>query len=102
MTLFPQPVIKFTAQSGAYTASPGDYVLGTAAAAWVLTLPPVATGGVVSVRKVDSAAFAITIKTADGSTIDGIAGTTGIATAAAQHAGYTVASDGSNWWVVGT
>ena len=102
MTLFPQPVIKFTAPSGAYTANPGDYVLGTAAAAWVLTLPPVATGGIVSVRKVDSAAFAITTKTADGSTIDGVAGTTGVATAASQHAGFTFASDGSNWWIVGT
>ena len=102
MTLFPQPIINFVAKSGAYTANPGDYVLGTAAAAWVLTLPPVAGGGVVSVRKVDAAAFAITIKTADGSTIDGVAGTTGIATATSQHSGFTVASDGSNWWVVGT
>ena len=102
MTLFPQPIINFVAKSGAYTANAGDYVLGTAASAWTLTLPPVATGGVVSVRKVDSAAFAITIKTADGSTIDGVAGTTGIATSTSQHSGYTVASDGSNWWVVGS
>jgi hypothetical protein len=102
MTLFPQPIINFVAKSSAYTASPGDYVLGTAAAAWVLTLPPVATGGVVSVRKVDSASFAITTKTADGSTIDGVTGTTGLATSTSQHSGYTFASDGSNWWVIGT
>lgn len=102
MTLFPQPVINFVAKSGAYTANPGDYVLGTAGSAWTLTLPAVATGGVVSVRKVDSAANAITLKTADGSTIDGVAGTTGVATGTTQHSGLTVASDGSNWWVIGS
>lgn len=102
MTVFPQPVYKFVPESGAYTASPGDYVLATAAAAWNLTLPPVAQGGVVSVRKVDSAAFAVTLKTTDGSTIDGVAGATGVATGTTQHSGLTVASDGTNWWVIGT
>lgn len=102
MTQFPQPVMTFVAKSGAYTASPGDNVLATAAAAWVLTLPPVATGGCVSVRKVDAAAFAVTLKTTDGSTIDGVAGTTGVATGTAQHSGLEVTSDGSNWWITGT
>jgi hypothetical protein len=102
MTLFPQPIYNFTAKSAAYTASNGDYVLGTAAAAWVLTLPPVSNGAFVGVRKVDSAAFAITVKTADGSTIDGVTGTTGLATATSQHSGWEFASDGTNWFVVGT
>ena len=102
MTMFPQPVYKFTAQSAAYTASPGDYVLGTAASAWVLTLPPVGTGGIVGVRKVDTAAYAITVKSADGSTINGVAGATGVATGTTQGSGLVFASDGSNWWQVGS
>ena len=102
MTQFPQQIINFVAKSAAYAANPGDYVLGTAAAAWALTLPPVGTGGTVGVRKVDSAAFAITVKTADGSTIDGVAGATGVATGTTQHSGLEVTSDGTNWWISGT
>lgn len=102
MTVFPQPIYSFVAKSGAYTASNGDCVLATAAAAWTLTLPPVSEGATVSVRKVDSAAFAVTVKTADGSTIDGVAGTTGVATATTQHSGFTFASDGANWFIVGS
>ena len=101
MTLFPQPIYNFVAKSGAYTANPGDFVNATAAAAWVLTLPPVATGGIVGVRKVDAAAFAVTVKTADGSTVNGVAGTTGVATGTTQGSGLVFASDGSNWWQVG-
>lgn len=102
MTVFPQPNFNFVAKSAAYTASNGDCVLATAAAAWVLTLPPVSQGAWVSVRKVDSAAFAVTTKTADGSTIDGVTGTTGVATSTSQHSGFTFASDGTNWFIVGS
>ena len=102
MALFPEPVYKFTAQSGAYTASSGDFVNATAAAAWTLTLPPVASGGIVGVRKVDSAAFAVTVTSADGSTINGVAGATGVATGTTQGSGLVFASDGSNWWQVGS
>ena len=100
MTLFPQPIFNFRAISAAATANPGDYINATVGSAYVVTLPPVATGGVVSVRKVDAAAFAATLKTADGSTINGVAGTTGVATGTTQGSGIVVASDGSNWWQV--
>jgi hypothetical protein len=43
----------------------------------------------------------VTVKTADGSTIDGVAGATGIAYTTI-HSGGTFASDGANWWVVGS
>jgi hypothetical protein len=103
MTQFPQQILYFTAQSGAYTASPGDNVLATAAAAWVLTLPAnPARGACVSVRKVDAAAFAVTLKTTDGATIDGVAGATGVATGTSIHSGLEVTSDGTNWWITGT
>lgn len=104
MAVFPQPAIRFTTISAAYQANPNEYVNATVASAYVVTLPPVADnpGCVVQVRKVDSASAAFTLKTADGSTIDGVAGTTGVASAATQHAGFTVANDGSNWWVIGS
>lgn len=102
MPVFPEPVYTFTAQSGAYTANSGDFVNATAAAAWTLTLPPVGTRGVVGVRKVDTAAFAVTVKTADGSTINGVAGATGVATGTTQGSGFVFASDGANWWQIGS
>lgn len=102
MTQFPQETFGFTAISANYTANPGDQLNVTAAALVTVTLPPVGTRGPVGVRKVDTAAFGVKLVTADGSTIDGVAGATGITTAATQHAGFTVASDGSNWYVVGS
>lgn len=101
MTVFPQPVYKFVSINGAYTAQSGDCIVATVAAAYSVTLPPVGQGGVVSIRKVDTAAFAATLVTSDGSTIDGVAGATGVATGTTQHSGLTVASDGSNWHVIG-
>jgi hypothetical protein len=101
MTVFPQPAYKFTAVSAAYQAAPGDYAnVTTGAAVITVTLPSVSQGGVVQVRKVDSGSGSVKLVTADGSTIDGVAGATGIS-AAALHAGFTVACDGVSWWVVG-
>lgn len=95
----------FVSKSAAYTANPGEVVLVTTGTAGVtITLPLVATGGPVTVRKVDSAAGSITVKSNEGAavTIDGISGATGVATSTSQHSGFTLASDGANWWIVGT
>lgn len=104
MTMFPQPSYNMVAKTAAYTAEPGDVVLvTTGASAIVVTLPGVATLGPVTVRKVDAAgAGTVTVKTADGSDIDGVAGTTGRAVGAASTvSGATFASDGSNWFTIG-
>lgn len=94
---------NFTPQVGAaYTASPGDVVLHTPTAASVVTLPPVAQGG--PVRVVNLAAFTVTVKSADGSTVQGVVGTTGYVVptggvgAASTRASFS--SDGTNWWVL--
>lgn len=101
MPMFPQPIYRYTAQSANYTALNGDVVLvTTGASAITVTLPTAAPDAVVIVRKVDSGTGAVTVKTADGSTIDGIAGSTGIATAAAAHVGFTLGCDGVAWHVV--
>lgn len=42
----------------------------------------------------------VTVVTADGTTIDGVGGTTGVAVTAA-HTGYTFVSKGGEWYVVG-
>jgi hypothetical protein len=93
---------NFTAQTVAYTAKSGDFVIANTVTtgAFTVTLPPVAQGGPVGVRNV-SGTSAVTVKTADGSTIDGVVGTTGIGYTTI-HSGATFASDGSNWYVVGS
>ncbi len=70
----------------------------------------------VTVRKVDGGAGTVNLVTSDGSTVDGVTGTTGITTPATQHAGFTVEPHVSfvlsgsppvvvyvpSWWVTGT
>ena len=89
------------AKSASYTAAPGDIALVTTGSSTItVTLPPVATGGVVTVRKVDSGGTG-TAKTvtADGSQIDGGSGSTGVTyTTASTISGATFVSDGTNWW----
>ena len=83
------------------TAANGDILLTTTGStAIVHTLPPVAQGGPVTLRKVDSGGTGtVTAKTSDGSQVDGIAGTTGrVVAAASAVGGATLVSDGSNWW----
>lgn len=94
---------NFTPQVGAtYTAAPGDVVLHTPTANSVVTLPPVAQGG--PVRIVNLAAFTITVKSADGATVQGVVGTTGYVVpnggvgAASTRASFS--SDGTSWWVI--
>lgn len=84
-------------------ANNGDILITTTGSTAVVhTLPPVAQGGPVTLRKVDSAGTGtITAKTTDGSQVDGIAGTTGrVVAAASAVGGATLVSDGTNWWTV--
>jgi len=87
----------------AITAKSGDVVLASTDATHTITvtLPPVAQGGPVTVRKMDSNAVAVKVVTSDGSTINGVAGATGVSTTA-QFVGWTFVSDGANWWQVGS
>lgn len=84
-----------------YNAVNGDIVQYTPTAASVVNLPPVAQGGPVTV--VNLAAFTITVKTTDGSTIQGVAGSTGyVIPAGGTGAAATVAtfvSDESGVWL---
>lgn len=101
----PQPTYSFTAVTGAYAANPADVVLVTtgATAGLKVTLPTL-TGcfSPVIVRKVDAGTGTVNVVTADGTTIDGVAGTTGISTAGTAHTGFTFAPNvtSGNWNVV--
>lgn len=101
MGMNPQTTYGFTAVTGAYTAAPADVALVTTGTATVtVTLPKVSTCySPVVVRKVDSATGTAAVVTADGSTIDGVTGTTGVSTST-QHAGWTFAPNGANWNIV--
>lgn len=93
----------FAAQSGTFTAVNGSInTITTGASAVTANLPPVAQGGPVSIRKIDSGGTgAVTAKTTDGAQIDGIAGTTGrVVAAGSAVGGATLVSDGTNWWTV--
>lgn len=61
-----------------------------------VTLPSAATGKIVIVKKVDSAAGTITIQRADSATIDGA--TTKVLYH--QYEAMNLASDGTNWYIV--
>lgn len=79
-----------------YTAVAGDIVLASASGgAWALTLPAVASGAWVTVKKTDSSANAITVTPASG-TIDGAA-TYVIDT---QYVSRDFVSNGTDWLVV--
>lgn len=102
MTTHPEQVLAVIQTAVNYTCQNGDVVIGTAGAGGItVTLPPVQGRGNIIVRQADSGAGHVTIKTADGSTIDGVAGTTGIATEK-QHAGYRLTSNGVAWFVIGS
>jgi hypothetical protein len=89
-----------TSGNASYTANAGDIVLVDTNAtphAFVVDLPPVAQAASVIV-KCTAYDDALTIKTTDGSTIDGIAGATGVTLAAQYDAAWFV-SDGAAWHV---
>lgn len=91
------------AKSAAYTANNGDIVLVTtgSTAGLTITLPPVAQGGPVVVRKVDAAGTGtVKVVTSDSSQINGGSGATGITGSASALGGWTFVSDGTNWWTI--
>lgn len=98
--LFPAPIRSFPQQSANYTAAPGDFVMvTTGSSAITVTLPASpGLGTYVTVKKIDSGTGAVTVKTSDGSTVDGVAGGTGRAQAATQYLAWTLWNDGTNWW----
>lgn len=97
----PVGILNVRAVSAAANANPGDCLLvTTGSSSIVITLPPVEFGGPVLVKKIDSGTGAVTVKTADGSTIDGVAGATGRVQAATQYAVWRLESDHASQWVV--
>lgn len=101
MPMNPQTTYSFVAVTGAHTATPGEVSLvTTGAVAVAVTLPPIASCfSPVVVRKVDAGTGALSVVTNDLSTIDGVAGATGV-TSAVQHAGWTFAPNGGAWQIV--
>jgi hypothetical protein len=100
MSVFPQPVRSFRAVSANTTALPGEVLsVTTGASAITVTLPPVAEGGPVTVKKIDSGTGAITVVTADGATVDGVVGTTGRTQAATEYLSWTLESDYKSAWI---
>ena len=90
---------NFTAVNG------GVHIVTTGAGTITATLPPIAQGGPVTIRKVDSGgAGTVLVKTNEGATtnIDTIAGNTGRTVGAASTvSGATLVSDGvTNWYTV--
>lgn len=84
----------------AYTAASGDVVIcDPSGGAFVVTLPPVSHGGPVKVVNIGGT-NAVTFKTADSSKINGVAGSTGVASGTTVGSVLTVASDGTNWYTV--
>jgi len=84
------------AKTGNYTAADGDVVICDATGgAFTITLPAVAAGAYVTVKKKDSSANAITVSPASG-TIDGAASQL-IST---QYTSLDFISDATNWWLV--
>ena len=82
------------------TATPGDFLIVTTGTnAITVNLPTLPSNGcIVTVKKIDAGTGAITVKTTDGSTLDGVAGATGRAQAATQFLAWTLWYDGANWW----
>ncbi len=84
------------AKSATYSALAADIVLCTAGAGgFTVTLPAAVLDEQVIVKKVDSGAGSITITPASG-TIDGQA----TLVIAMQYEGFTMVSDGTNWFVI--
>lgn len=101
MAEFPQPVYTFVTKTAAYTAVNGDNVLAdtTTTGAFTLTLPASpGFGATASVRNI-TGTNAVTVKSSDGSKVNGVTGTTGIGYTTV-HTGASFAFDGTNWWIV--
>jgi hypothetical protein len=90
-------LITLVTTTVAITAVPGTFIVDSPAGAHVITLPAVNAGGPVTVKNL-TGAHTVTVKTADGSTIDTVTGTTGYALPHAFDTA-TFISDGANWHV---
>jgi len=76
---------------------PGWSVITGNIAGVKITLPPVATSPPVAIEPLDAGNGTVTVVTNDGSTIDGIAGATGIPVTGQQQILY---NDGVNWFTL--
>lgn len=87
-------------KTAAYTAAAGDVVIcDPSGGAFVVTLPAVAQGGPVTVVNIGGT-NAVTLKTADSSKINNVAGTTGVASGTSVGSSLMAISDGTNWYTV--
>jgi hypothetical protein len=85
---------NITAQASTYTASSDDFVLANAnSAAFAVTSPTAVSNALVTIKKVDASANAVTFMPASG-TVDG--GTSVILTN--QYDVFSFICDGTNWW----
>jgi len=95
--------LQTTTQSGAYAVAVTDDVVfvNSSGGAFDVTLPNanVITGRRVQVKRINTSANIVTVKSAGG-TIDNVAAATGIVLAGGTLNAITVVSDGTNWWIV--
>lgn len=87
---------QVVAKTTTYTAVNHDLVLASASGgAFTVTLPAVAAGAFVTVKKTDSSANVVTVSPASG-TIDGASSVA----LSVQYESYDFVSDGTNWFIV--
>ena len=91
-------LITLVTTTTAITAVPGTFIVDTPVSAHTITLPPVGAGGPVTVKNMTTVPHTVTVKTADSSTIDGVAGSTGYALLV-EYDTATFISDGVAWHV---
>lgn len=90
-------VVTATAATTIADAAAQTLVLADATAAtFAVTLPAVAVGQLVTVKKIDGSVNAVTVATPGTETIDGAAD----ASLAAQYDVIRLVSDGANWFVI--
>lgn len=86
-----------TTQTGDYTAGPQEIVLADASGgALTVTLPAPESSAVVTVKKTDGSANAVTVATPNSETIDGQSSLT----ITGQNISREIASDGSNYYII--
>lgn len=95
---FPVNVVHITHAQNGYVAQPGDVVLvdATAGATFVQLPPPATCRAPVTVKKIDASANLVEINHNNTDTIDGANNITWTT----QYEAATVASDGTNWFVI--
>ena len=95
--------LAVTTQSSVYNVAATDDVVlvNPSGGAFDVTLPNanLITGRRVQIKRVNTSANVVTVKSAGG-TIDGTAAATGIGLAGGTYNSITVVSDGTNWWII--